>query len=916
MFRRNFHNQKGESSLFMAMALLVAAGVVVKVTVDRLGDQAKSASRSQEEKWAEDAIETAKKRAEALLNPSELVTPNGQPTFVPGDILVRRNGVGLMTSASRFNLVANAPTADWALLNTAACPAPCLSITVRNAGGTNADRIDNPLTSDAVVIFRNFTPILKATAFEEPGRSGAAGSIQTFRGFDAEATATIMRNGTPFVLTKTKTLVVDQCVLGGCARPPCVGPGCPPPPPNFIPTRCVHAPFIGRKAPRQPVSASVTVYGPAVKLNVMTSSNEVASGRSNAQPRAILVGNQLISPNLSQASAAIAFTRFTSSNNHPNPNRRNDILLTNHDWNNPNGTPYSYEFEAPSPLTAVDNAGTVPYPIYATVQRPDGSWTRCDAAVTVQVQQIGSCHFFGVNGNDAIDNSGPVVDLAASIASFEQFAATLHQKGYKVPGCSEGCSNYGSASECTSGLRNRDCYWFSGPGVPNGQCFYRDLTVRKIQCDRDQFLASQTAGELTVGGTVPTVTRPASNLPSSVTVNWKRGENTPQACASMRVYLVPAINSDSTRGNRPQYFYRTTAGQLEPIPTTFIDPDDVNRIGAEGRDFFVGPPKEDIYDFTGKLIGHMPRIVGGVSCTDTQFQVSVAHSQYVPRQRYTVVGNYRVNSQESFQCIQNVWAGADPCSYTNATKKVGSVNVAYGNSGERSTTWTFQPATMVETAAVANTPTDTTDCRGLTDPERCFFLPMTAGQYLNRTPFIRVANPDLSVPNTSECRLIRVNRIALGCFLKGSKILMADGLWREGHLVSIGDYVWNPVSKMAAKVIDTTYGPERQDLIVITTKESVIRVTGNHPMPTLNGLKAAKDILPSDAIKRIDGGFSEIIKLGREPSLDRDVWNVRLEGSGKEEDMHYVLVDGVVAGDLTLQEQLETKLRVTKADGE
>jgi intein/homing endonuclease len=147
--------------------------------------------------------------------------------------------------------------------------------------------------------------------------------------------------------------------------------------------------------------------------------------------------------------------------------------------------------------------------------------------------------------------------------------------------------------------------------------------------------------------------------------------------------------------------------------------------------------------------------------------------------------------------------------------------------------------------------------------------------------------------------------------------MMGDGSWQRGELVKPGDYVWNPVIKMPVKVIEISNGPEKPALLRFETAVGhKIRVTRNHPIPTKNGLKAAKDVLVGEHVRLMGGDFVEIKSVSYDSPEGSFVWNVRLDGSGKEEEMHYVLVDGVVAGDLTLQEQIETALKFTKIKGQ
>jgi hypothetical protein len=178
----------------------------------------------------------------------------------------------------------------------------------------------------------------------------------------------------------------------------------------------------------------------------------------------------------------------------------------------------------------------------------------------------------------------------------------------------------------------------------------------------------------------------------------------------------------------------------------------------------------------------------------------------------------------------------------------------------------------------------------------------------NRTTFVHVNNPNLPT-----CSLVAVSRIDLGCFAYGSKILMGDGRLIAGETVKKGDYVWNPVIKMPVQVVETTSGPERPALVKIETASGeIVKVTRNHPVLTGLGLKAAKDIKAGDQLRKIDGSEAVVTNVTSDKENGSFVWNVRLGGRDQGDEFHYVFVDGIITGDLTLQEKLETALKISQ----
>lgn len=875
MFRRNFHNQKGEFSLPMAIVMLIAAGIAIKVTVDKLGSEANVSTQARQSEGAYDAIDAAVVRAEALLKPRQLVNPGptGAANFVPGDITVQPAGSSVIDANSKFDFAGAPPSgADWK---------------IKKAGGTYSLELAMPASGNTpaqTVDLRFVSAILKP--------SGISQDVLILRGFEVDATAAIRnKDGSIKTITRPKVVNVDACAMGGCGQIT---------PPNYDPVKKVGVSCSLELSdgsgklynPRAKVNARIKIKGNARMVNVPRLAAELG-GSPVDLPATVVFGGK---PYTIPAAWKMYLSRHTGANGLPTVNARNDILLTDHKADEE--TTVNFSFVTPSPLTAVDSQAAVVYPVWATLQLQDGTWRRCGTSVNVKVRQVSQCQFYSVDA-PAIDNSAPTLDL--STMEYENYAGTMQLKGYEVPGCQEGCSNYKTSSDCTLGAsRSSKCFWFQGAGAPQGQCLYREFS-QTIACDR----SAATAGGTVIPASAPVqvIRQAATVLPKESNIKWRMNHSS-AACSKMRVYIT-------FYENNKQYFFKTNAGKFYPIPTEFVDPDDPLTSGDVAREFFASPQKSDIYDKDGKLVGVMPKIIGNVNCSKSDFKVSVAHSYFVPRGMYKIVGNYDSDKDSVSQCSATIWNGADPCRFTNLSANSQKVPMYGGSQAApklNSPGPLVQPRGMVETDVVAHSPTNVEPCHD--KGRRCFYYPYGSGPMANRTLFVQVVNP-----KTNQCGLLGVNRLDQGCFLEGSKILMADGLWKAGESVKNGEYVWNPVTKMAAKVINTSYGPERPDLIRIKTGDHEIKVTGNHPMPTREGLKAAKDLVVGDDVKLLDGSYAQITELAAEASNGRYVWNVRLEGSGKEEEMHYVLVDGVVAGDLTLQERLETKLKVTQTNG-
>jgi hypothetical protein len=313
------------------------------------------------------------------------------------------------------------------------------------------------------------------------------------------------------------------------------------------------------------------------------------------------------------------------------------------------------------------------------------------------------------------------------------------------------------------------------------------------------------------------------------------------------------------------------------------------------------PPDDRYFDANKKFIGDMPKITLQSSCSNKEIKIEV-DSLKVPPGLYRILGSYK-SSQGVGTCFASVKVGVDPCPFTNKNAASKNLPFKWNYFGEKGGgNQVVQPRVLKESEYYALSPTDVVDCA--TNDARCFYIPRDN----NRTLFVHVDNPNLPT-----CSVVPVNRINLGCFAYGSQILLGDGRLVAGETVKKGDYVWNPVIKMPVRVEETTNGPESPALIKIETASGhVVRVTRNHPLLTTLGLKAAKDIKIGDHLRKIEGGGTKVTSIGSDKERGSFVWNVRLESSDRGDEFHYVLVDGIITGDLTLQEKLETALKISQ----
>ncbi|HYX37836.1 MAG TPA: hypothetical protein VE954_32435, partial [Oligoflexus sp.] len=151
-----------------------------------------------------------------------------------------------------------------------------------------------------------------------------------------------------------------------------------------------------------------------------------------------------------------------------------------------------------------------------------------------------------------------------------------------------------------------------------------------------------------------------------------------------------------------------------------------------------------------------------------------------------------------------------------------------------------------------------------------------------------------------------------GCFEASTLIRMADGTDRPVSSIRQGDLVWNPRLQKVSRVARVIAGPEKFPLLRVITNYGAVEVTGEHPFLTSTGLRKAHQLLKDETI--INGSRHEIVLeiVSKMPETSAElptVWNLSLEGSDLQDDEHYILANGIMTGDLHLQEQLGSRLQ-------
>jgi hypothetical protein len=171
----------------------------------------------------------------------------------------------------------------------------------------------------------------------------------------------------------------------------------------------------------------------------------------------------------------------------------------------------------------------------------------------------------------------------------------------------------------------------------------------------------------------------------------------------------------------------------------------------------------------------------------------------------------------------------------------------------------------------------------------------------------------LSNAESEECELSAslteepfLDRTGGGCFALSTRIRMADGKDKMIALLNVGDQVLNPVTGKATTITAITAGPEADKAMIEVGYGGLsVRVTEGHPMVTASGLKQARDLTKADSVRGEDGAFHPVTtlrRLGVDPT--QKVRNLVLSPDSFDPREHMLLADGIVTGDLYLQQRL------------
>lgn len=146
-----------------------------------------------------------------------------------------------------------------------------------------------------------------------------------------------------------------------------------------------------------------------------------------------------------------------------------------------------------------------------------------------------------------------------------------------------------------------------------------------------------------------------------------------------------------------------------------------------------------------------------------------------------------------------------------------------------------------------------------------------------------------------------------GCFPYDAKITLADGREIDAGNVRVGDSLVNPVTGKLSEVIDLREGPEQLPLVEIFFGQQSARLTTKHQVLTTAGLKRAINLEVGDRVVNQNYDLLSITEIRHVEVGDNErVVNFILNNYQAEDIHDHLLVsDGIITGDLILQNELK-----------
>ena len=529
------------------------------------------------------------------------------------------------------------------------------------------------------------------------------------------------------------------------------------------------------------------------------------------------------------------------------------------------------------PLAAVDGAATVPFPIYAYVKPADDqdfSLTKCRA--DVQIVAATDCHLYtdqasvapGACANISYDFVGNVnsstLKLKAEDITGADMSSYLKKNGSRYQFCAPVDAYNGSASSASVSPQLATTYNTAISGLDSIQ------------------LGTLTNAFTTHVSMLKNIFKQSSDKPLwSLTI---------EQCDAL-FYLTSAQRDNL---GTLDLVSLPGLGALTPEQVALIQALDPNKLDNLSSDVDLSATK-GLEQVNPKALNQMNTFEPNSFIS----QLNAVLASLNKPMDYKITGTVNDNYGGTDQCITRVTRGVNQCpffgnQFQTYTQTANWYINYYGNAWNASITMGAAYPSR-EIASVASSPYATADCPS---DARCFAI----GDASGRTPMgqIRPAN-------SANCQLTMYNRINLGCFEFHTKIRMGDGTDKEVADIVNGDVVMNPIRNVPMRVKRTTMGPEKYELVVVRAGDATVKVTTQHPMLTPGGVKAALHLTNADSIQDAKGNWRRIDSVSRERGR-LPVVNLELDAPTSDPEDHALLANGLITGDLYLQEKLGSLL--------
>ena len=149
-----------------------------------------------------------------------------------------------------------------------------------------------------------------------------------------------------------------------------------------------------------------------------------------------------------------------------------------------------------------------------------------------------------------------------------------------------------------------------------------------------------------------------------------------------------------------------------------------------------------------------------------------------------------------------------------------------------------------------------------------------------------------------------IGRRMHGCFVKGTQIALSQKSQVAIEELRVGDTVMLSNGKKS-KIVHMISGPEKKPVIQLDlVNGKTLSVTDTHPMLTEMGVVQAKNLTIGSRLLTKDGHWVTLSSISTKKYEDH-VFNIELAGSHETD--HLIYGNGIVTGDLHLQQKLQTK---------